>query len=296
METAIEKTPAYNFGNLAPNYTYPEKFYNYYPFGLAMAENGYENVLETENKFKFQGQEHQDDFDLNWYDYGARMYDPSIGRWHVVDPLAEKYFSFSPYNYAINNPIKFIDIDGRDIIGTDGKPVTYQMVDNQAVWSKNADKATIRVGNALLRTRTGTSQLNKAISSDVKIKINVSDKSVKTDKGYKGGKTRYGNATRSRSTGKYKAGSAEIIIYEGSIEKLVSGDESTNEFAESGIDIEGGIGAVAGHEIEHATNAENIDQVHKNKLESQNYDVEAVPNEIHQQILKEEKERRNHEN
>ncbi len=88
---------------------------DYYPFGFTF--NSYQRENSTANQYKFSGKEEQDELGLGWLDFEARMYDASIGRFNSVDPLALKYFNMTPYNYVGNNPLNFIDPDGREIIG-----------------------------------------------------------------------------------------------------------------------------------------------------------------------------------
>jgi RHS repeat-associated protein len=84
---------------------------DYYPFGLAFKQSI--AVSNSENRYLYNGKEMQDDLGLNWYDYGARFYDPQIGRWHSEDPLAEKDYGWTPYRYGYNNPIRYWDVGGK---------------------------------------------------------------------------------------------------------------------------------------------------------------------------------------
>jgi RHS repeat-associated protein len=83
-----------------------------------MKHEGYgRTITQGENFYQYNGKELNQDFGLDMYDYGARFYDASVGRWFAIDPLAEKYVAFSPFNYVVNNPIMFIDPDGMYITG-----------------------------------------------------------------------------------------------------------------------------------------------------------------------------------
>mgnify|MGYP003290619649 CR=1 FL=1 len=80
---------------------------HYYPFGGTFASG-------TVQPYKYNGKELDTKAGLNWYDYGARHYDAALGRFLTVDPLAEKYYGASPFAYCNNNPIRFIDPNGKD--------------------------------------------------------------------------------------------------------------------------------------------------------------------------------------
>ena len=88
-----------------------EQVNQYYPFGALF----YNTVNDEFQRYKFNGKELDRLLGIDWYDYGARMYDPILCRWNTPDPLADDYQNISPYAYCLDNPVKFVDPDGRSV-------------------------------------------------------------------------------------------------------------------------------------------------------------------------------------
>jgi RHS repeat-associated protein len=86
----------------------------YYPFGLHF-EGNWTDPQDGDNPYRYNGKEQVNKLGLGWYAYGFRYYDPAIGRFPSVDPLADipENVSWSPYAYTWNNPIIHTDPDGR---------------------------------------------------------------------------------------------------------------------------------------------------------------------------------------
>ena len=98
-----------NITSLSRNGLLDDGSYDYYPYGGLMSNSTGWNT----QRYKYNGKEFDRMHGLDWYDYGARWMDAAIGRWHVIDPLCEKYYDVSPYNYCRNNPVMRIDPNGK---------------------------------------------------------------------------------------------------------------------------------------------------------------------------------------
>ena len=101
---------------------------DYYPFGLGLGGAG------AGRRYRYNGKELNEELGL--YDYGARWYDPAVARWGQIDPLADEYAPVSPYNYVLNNPLIFIDPDGRDAILAVNRQSRTVTVRADLFWSK----------------------------------------------------------------------------------------------------------------------------------------------------------------
>ncbi|WP_417372209.1 RHS repeat-associated core domain-containing protein [Gelidibacter japonicus] len=280
---------------------------DYYPFGLQ--QKGYNNNVSPSGnalaqKYKFGGKEYQDEFDINTYDFGARNYDPALGRWMNIDPLAEQMRRHSPYNYAFNNPIYFIDPDGmapEDWVNKAGNLVYDPALNNgQGGFTEHATSTDKNIASQLRRTETGEAQFQKLVTSDTKIEIEFNAKDApKTKEGTVLGETkRDGVSTMDDLEGNPIEGnvkSAKISLFAKNIDseaaKSNDGNSSTNgnlngTAIPEGINSSEVLGAVLGHEIGHTTG--------QNVVETYNgVGPETTPTKISDKILDETKELKN---
>jgi len=177
-------------------------------------------------------------------------------RWLSPDPLAEKYPQLSPYVFCANNPVRYTDPTGKWIVGTDGKPVTY---DQEKGWSLNASADVQKLGNAMMLTPEGTKVFNDMSGTKYSIAINYKE-GFNSENHDKLGETKIDH------TGD-KINSVEINLFDGKIQEDVTEYQQANQsgyklqdptakqqlLSEQTPTMTERIGQVGAHEGTHAT-------------------------------------------
>ena len=257
-----------------------------------------------------------DDNDIFGDDEGVRYYDARASVWLGVDALSEKYPSISPYSYTANNPIRFVEVDGRYFAGTNGKPVTVKVRrDGSITLSKNASGDLKRMANLITKSKSKTAMAMFKKVAENKTKVNFKIVEEKVDNNLLGlhqAHDKDGKALSwevdSDGIGKFEGilsyitgekgntlyKEASITIFEGNIDdslviqQIYSGDsELTTE--ESMVET-------FAHEADHNINQEAIKAIkERQEVGVNNFDVEKPAYKVGDQTLKEIRKNRKNE-
>ncbi len=276
---------------------------DYYPFGMVMpgrqfqSGNGY--------RYGFNGMEKDDEIkgQANSLDFGARLYDPRIVRWSSLDHYSNLYESISPYVFALNNPIKFLDADGNVVVDEKGNRVTItisQDENGEYVASFTFMEGTSdevrknfldnggRVITAAIQIQTGRESVQKAIKTVEKVHYTISPKEKITKEEIEGGTIttfRLGETSTGAIFERAETGmpigileyTQNVVIFEGSIDAAIKENDIGDR--QKGLTKEQRIGATFVHETEHATDPKEVSNRESGKqhLNEANHDnVRAV--------------------
>ena len=132
---------------------------SYYPFGGIIA-----NISSSQDiqPYKYNGKELDLMHGLNTYDYGARQYNSVTARWDRMDPLCEKYYSLSPYNYCGGNPVRFVDIHGDSLTIQGNRQQRIEMLGY--LQQLTNDKLGVNQNGTVVILKNGTRNINKKLN------------------------------------------------------------------------------------------------------------------------------------
>jgi RHS repeat-associated protein len=152
---------------------------HYYPFGKTMDGAWYNDASAPKYKYLYNGKELTEEFDLNFYDYGARWFDPGMASWWEIDPASENSRRWSPYAYGNNNPVRFIDPDGRESSAYGGLTSSNEIATRHSLASddfrsrdRDGDKKPKKSDSKSGTTERILKLINGLIPNGTKIEIN----------------------------------------------------------------------------------------------------------------------------